>query len=912
MIPAALLMAMALVATPVKAQAQDDAAGVLTHETQVENAEGQSAVAAEPTNESGSTAEDEAASPGERDAALVEESTPTASQLIEENAPTSSAEAEDSEELTDGAAEAAEAEEATDGQTVDGDATTHPEETAEGSALDGVASTTDETTASAVEAADGTAETPKVDSEDTLKKGVAASDSHSASSNAPVAVTEKVTAQSVASAELPKGAVNVKNGTYVIETSVADDKVLGVSDKEPAGFSAVTSVTYKGTANQKWVVEKDAESGWYHILLSGTSRPLALGKAASSDTLQLLYPERVGDRALWAFVKNGSWFNLINRSMPERLLAVSGGSKANGAALSLPKSSDASAGSRFYLLDTRPQVKASDSIVEGAYEIAYSQNTKIAADVQGGKATDKANVLLYTYSGKNSQKVYLESDGKGFYTAWILGTRKVLAQSSSSIVPGNNVIQKTYSAGTATQLWALHRNTDGTYSLVNKATGLALGSKGTTSGSNLIGTRDDGYKTTRFKLVRQALLSSGIVEIHPRTTAKVTLDVQKAASKGSANLLLWEDGDKLNQRFELVAAGGTDLWRIRTASSGGWITASGIGVQQMGNGFTAKTSANTWKVTFKGGWYSLVNVATGKALDMRYGKTNNGTKIIAYTPNGRDSQHFTFVKADLVPEGYYTLRTGTSNYLDVKGASRRDGANVGVYKKTGGLNQVFHLQKDGSSWVLRNANSGLYVTASSAKNSANVAQKSGGKGKTQQWVLGIADGGGIVFKSAANQKLVLNTTSKRNVTVATSTKAAAQAWKPVTVISDGTLTTRQQRVLSSANRTPSPGGGLCAGWVTNVFQNAGIGSWYGDARDQYDWFCKSADLTKLKPGMIVAVRTHGKTWAGSIWGHVGIYVGDGNIKDNIGYIRTISVFDWLDFYGDQVTPKWGWFGKSLR
>ena len=717
--------------------------------------------------------------------------------------------------------------------------------------------------------------------------------------------------------ELPKGATNVKEGTYVIETSVADNKVLGVADKAPAGFSVGTSLSYNGSGNQKWTVKKDAASGWYYIMLSGASEPLALGKAKSSEQLQLLYPERVGDRALWAFVKNGSWFNLVNRSMPECLLAVAGGSKDENAALSFEKASTSGSGRRFYLLDTKPKVKASSAFEEGAYEIAYSENTKIAVDVRGGKKTDNANVILYTYGGKNNQKIYLEADGKGFYTAWILGTQKVLAQSSSSILPGTNVVQKTYAAGAATQLWALHRNADGSYSLVNKATGLALGSKGKSSGSNLIGTRNDGYKTTHFKFVRQALLTPGIVEIHPRTTSKVTLDVQKAASSGNANLLLWKDGNKLNQRFELVAAGGTDLWRIRTASSGGWLTVNSNGVQQVGRGATAQSNANTWRVTFKGGWYSLINKATGKALDVRYGKTNNGTMIIAHKPNGRDSQHFTFNKVDLIDAGMYALRNGGSRYLDVRGASRNEGGNIDVYQKNGALNQMFIFAKKGSTWTIQSAKSGLYLTAAANKNGANVSQRSGGSSKAQLWTLGVADGGAISIKSAANPKLALNATNNGkknsdNVNIATAGYVARQAWKPVVILSDGALSTNQKKVLASTSRTPSPGYGLCAGWVTNVFENAGIGSWYGDACDQYDWFCKSADLTKLKPGMIIAVRSHGKTWAGSIWGHVGIYVGNGKLKDNIGHIRTISIFDWMDYYGDRVTPKWGWFGRSLR
>jgi hypothetical protein len=30
------------------------------------------------------------------------------------------------------------------------------------------------------------------------------------------------------------------------------------------------------------------------------------------------------------------------------------------------------------------------------------------------------------------------------------------------------------------------------------------------------------------------------------------------------------------------------------------------------------------------------------------------------------------------------------------------------------------------------------------------------------------------------------------------------------------------------------------------------------------------------------------------------------MMDNIGYIRTISVNEWIRFYSTTVTPRWGW------
>lgn len=726
--------------------------------------------------------------------------------------------------------------------------------------------------------------------------------------------------QLTAGAKLPSGAASIKEGTYYIETGLADNQVLGVSERK--GNAAVSSCTYDGsaTSTQTWYVVKDSATGWYLIYLQNKDGSYVLGKHKKSNKAVLLTASKldeIGERALWAFVPNGSWYNLVNRSLPKSVLRFDDGATKAGSAASLGEMGSTKKTHRFYLLAKKPKVGAGERVSAGAYVASPQTNGNLAVETRGAKSDDNANVWLYTSNGKNHQKLYLEADGDGYYIIWVVGTGKVLAQESSSVIPGNNVLQKRYDASAATQRWALRTFSDGTYALVNKATGLALGAKGSSSKSNLVGTRNDGYKTTRFSLKRKALLSAGIVEIHPRTSSAVTLDVRGASTKTSS-LLLWSDKDALNQRFELVSAGKTDHWRIRTASSGGWITytdAESAVVQQKGKGSDAKTKANTWQVVFKGGWYSLINVASGKALDMRKGKTDAGTQVIAYKPNGKDSQHFTIVPATLVTPGYYSLQNGGERYMAVKGRSRKEGANIQVHDETDSIEQLFQFEKNGSTWSIQNALSELYLTVQSAEKGATVKQNEWTGAKKQLWQMQIADGGFIAIKSAADSSLGLvaykaGANDGADVYVTTAAQNTAQSWKPVS-FSEGELTQLQERVLISCMRTPSPGAGYCAAWVTNVFSNAGIGYWGGDACDQYRRFCKSSNLSQLKVGMIVAVSTHGHTQAGSIYGHVGIYVGNGLIMDNVGSIRTMSVHEWISYYSDRVAAKWGWFGKSL-
>lgn len=104
----------------------------------------------------------------------------------------------------------------------------------------------------------------------------------------------------------------------------------------------------------------------------------------------------------------------------------------------------------------------------------------------------------------------------------------------------------------------------------------------------------------------------------------------------------------------------------------------------------------------------------------------------------------------------------------------------------------------------------------------------------------------------------------------------------------------QKKIVNAAYITPSPGAGWCAMWVSQVYQNAGLGYIGGNACDMYRNYTFTSDRSKLKVGMLVAVESSssGGT-AGLTYGHVGIYIGDGKVIDNIGRIRVTTLDDWI-------------------
>lgn len=116
-------------------------------------------------------------------------------------------------------------------------------------------------------------------------------------------------------------------------------------------------------------------------------------------------------------------------------------------------------------------------------------------------------------------------------------------------------------------------------------------------------------------------------------------------------------------------------------------------------------------------------------------------------------------------------------------------------------------------------------------------------------------------------------------------------------------------VVDSSATVGSPGPGWCAMWVSQCYQKAGFGYPGGNACDLYYRYCTCDDLTKAKPGMIIAAPSHPHTRAGSIYGHCGIlFERDGRlwVRHNVGSISEDPIEEWIGFYGATSVPRWGY------
>ena len=120
----------------------------------------------------------------------------------------------------------------------------------------------------------------------------------------------------------------------------------------------------------------------------------------------------------------------------------------------------------------------------------------------------------------------------------------------------------------------------------------------------------------------------------------------------------------------------------------------------------------------------------------------------------------------------------------------------------------------------------------------------------------------------------------------------------------------QLKIVAVAQNSAAYGisarGGYCLAWVNDVYEAAGVA-----VERKCCAYCSGYNFGVSKDFSIIpvgaAVYGESFTQAGRIYGHVAIYIGNGQVVDNIGYVRTTSLENWISSYPDGC---WGWTSST--
>ncbi|MCI8835256.1 MAG: hypothetical protein HFH24_07770 [Ruminococcus sp.] len=129
---------------------------------------------------------------------------------------------------------------------------------------------------------------------------------------------------------------------------------------------------------------------------------------------------------------------------------------------------------------------------------------------------------------------------------------------------------------------------------------------------------------------------------------------------------------------------------------------------------------------------------------------------------------------------------------------------------------------------------------------------------------------------------------------------------------DGTVTPVMQVIVDTAQTNSGIypcTSDMCAQWVTGVFiaSDASVIP-YGNAIDMWNNYrtTGSTDMENIPPGAIVCGSGYGEM--GAIYGHVGIYIGNGMVANNRGYFSIETVEEWSSWQTATCQGYTGWIG----
>lgn len=389
-------------------------------------------------------------------------------------------------------------------------------------------------------------------------------------------------------------------------------------------------------------------------------------------------------------------------------------------------------------------------IPNGTYTLTNAASDLLLTD-PGAAYDSGAQMTQSTATGGPEQQWQFAYQSSGYYTIQNVSSQLYLSDPASSDRPGTQ-LEQMYVSGDASQLWSLSLS-DGLYSISNQASGLAV------DDANWSTSAGDGMDLwTPTGNANQNWSIGGVSTALPN--AYYTLTNQ------ASNLLLADPGSSPasgTQMIQWQATGGMEqLWHFVLQPSGYYTVqnvasqlfladpgASGTLGTQLEQITVTNDDSEQWALYITGTGYSLVNKATGLAVDDPGYSDDGGTGIDLWSRNGGANQSWTITGVTQFPisNGIHTSTNGASNLLLTDpSASTASGTQIVQSNATGGPEQqwLFLFQPSGY-YLIQNVSSQLYLTdpGSSGTPGTQLEQMTASGDDSQLW--SVTSTGGTAY-----------------------------------------------------------------------------------------------------------------------------------------------------------------------
>lgn len=277
--------------------------------------------------------------------------------------------------------------------------------------------------------------------------------------------------------------------------------------------------------------------------------------------------------------------------------------------------------------------------------------------------------------------------------------------------------------------------------------------------------------------------------INVRSKVASSIDIPGASTADSTAIQLYSGNGSKAQQFRFIKQpdGSYSITNVNSGKAldvrNGSAGNNAVVQQYSTNG----TNAQHWFIRDSGTGYYLQSALGNWVLDVSGGSTANGAAIHLYAPNGTVAQLFVLSSSEVsIPANTSTtIRSVKNNGLvfDVSGASTANSARIQLYASNGSNAQKYRFTTIGNAaYRITNVNSGkaLDVCGGSAANGAALQQYDGNNSVAQQWTVRNYGSGRVALVSVnANKAADIpggNAAQQVKLQMYTPNGTAAQQW----------------------------------------------------------------------------------------------------------------------------------------
>ena len=287
----------------------------------------------------------------------------------------------------------------------------------------------------------------------------------------------------------------------------------------------------------------------------------------------------------------------------------------------------------------------------------------------------------------------------------------------------------------------------------------AFGNKAYVNG----GSSNDLQAAIDVRKMTAVTIPNGNYYINVRSKVASSVDIPGGSAADSTAIQLYSGNGSKAQQFTFTRQSDGSYEIVNVNSGKALDVRNGVAennaiVQQYSRN---NSQAQRWFIRDSGAGYYLQSALGNWVLDLSGGNTANGAVIRLYTPNGTASQLFVVSSSDVnIATGVSMIITSVANkklVTDVTSASTTNGARVQLYSSNNTNAQKYRFESIGNgTYKIVNINSGkmLDVSSGSTANGAALQQYTSNNTVAQQWTVRNYGSGKIALVSVNANKAV--------------------------------------------------------------------------------------------------------------------------------------------------------------